>query len=203
MSEDAKEKRVKHALVAKFFRSHNCDVCEVECTHYHCSAGCNYDICEACYRKGHRKHRIYPSNMHKLILNKLSGHKCDICNKKGTRFRCKEGCDFDLCHPCYVSGITIHNAEEEETSDLEDDDDDEEESSSSSSSSATPVAIPKAASPKKRPAVSSSDANKRPKTQSSSEEKSRKLPTGTHHYLARRRKLAIPFRMDPPSRLSG
>ena len=87
---------------------------------FNCSNGCNYDLCQNCVQKyavaapvpeatlivsvTAGPHRV-DNHDHPLSLCDRGGWSCDgrCGTSSGDRFRCADGCDFDLCSNCLVS----------------------------------------------------------------------------------------------------
>eukprot|EP00941_MAST-03F_sp_MAST-3F-sp1_P006463 g6463.t1 len=52
------------------------------------------------------------NNQHNLVLAPREKNYCDICRKTGTKFRCSQGCDFDVCQRCWDNGKIEHENEQ-------------------------------------------------------------------------------------------
>merc|ERR1740117_154956 len=86
-----------------------CNVCEARGTEYRCSL-CDYDLCRQCYTKAKHQAQLGPScnQLHLLKPDPKRRNFCDKCGERGTAYRCPEGCDFDVCVPCYDEmGLTL------------------------------------------------------------------------------------------------
>lgn len=91
---------------------------------FNCSCGCNYDLCAQCVQKYAAVVEVVPvvelppvvigpgphlvdNHDHPLELCERGGWSCDGrcgCNS-GDRFRCRDGCDYDLCSECLVAHL--------------------------------------------------------------------------------------------------
>lgn len=78
------------------------------CQSYLYKGKCKYG--ESC-RNGHEKTlvRLSPLHVHPIGPDDASKRKkffCDQCNQKSSfRWRCTEGCDYDLCTECFEASI--------------------------------------------------------------------------------------------------
>ncbi|KAJ3108859.1 hypothetical protein HDU97_010131 [Phlyctochytrium planicorne] len=74
----------------------------------------DYDLCETCFRDVSRYHE--PSHHFVELIKPTQVHRhvtCDGCERKsfaGSRYKCVDCPDFDLCNKCIVSVKEIHQA---------------------------------------------------------------------------------------------
>lgn len=112
------EKPVHHAI---------CDGCNqrIAGIRYKCTECPDYDLCEECYPK---REQIHPQVHPFTEIKKPWGHTmfgggcprrqmvhraiCDSCSQRiiGTRYKCNECDDYDLCSNCISKAKAIHNA---------------------------------------------------------------------------------------------
>jgi len=92
----------QHWLCQETKRRNTCNICDHRGTEYRCSL-CDYDLCRQCYTKAKLQARLGPScyQLHLLKPGPRIFNWCDRCGERGTAYRCPEGCDFDVCVPCY------------------------------------------------------------------------------------------------------
>lgn len=78
----------------------------VATTRYRCTQGCDFDLCPSCFAK----YKLYESGAvrdhpHTLrIVGSGNMWRCDGCRRQAPtiqRYRCTQGCDFDLCDNCF------------------------------------------------------------------------------------------------------
>jgi hypothetical protein len=94
---------------------------------YRCTEGCDFDLCEACMMESSHFNMKNSKHEHNLSFStRLTSWKCDgrkcfpggcLGNEGGLpqyRYRCTEGCDFDLCLPC-TEVREISNSEREKS----------------------------------------------------------------------------------------
>ena len=61
---------------------------------------CTPSLCVRCPEKGHAivTNESVPGKSYPRVRNFGA---CDVCEARGTTYRCSGGCDYDLCGPCY------------------------------------------------------------------------------------------------------
>ncbi|KAH3742833.1 hypothetical protein Pelo_15773 [Pelomyxa schiedti] len=69
---------------------------------------CDYDMCHNCFAA--YQIFIHPRHPHPLTpLNPVGGWRCDVCSTSspgGSRYHCKQGCDWDACSKCMTNIIS-------------------------------------------------------------------------------------------------
>jgi len=96
---------------------YRCDVCNSsDSRRYHCTTGCNFDVCGQCWDKGpitcimknpltQGNHVAHP---HTLKVEAAVGYSCDLCRgKDDRRYHCTQGCNFDVCGKCWDKGPVL------------------------------------------------------------------------------------------------
>eukprot|EP01094_Clydonella_sp_ATCC50884_P006912 TRINITY_DN160_c0_g1_i1.p1 TRINITY_DN160_c0_g1~~TRINITY_DN160_c0_g1_i1.p1 ORF type:complete len:361 (-),score=45.55 TRINITY_DN160_c0_g1_i1:85-1167(-) len=73
---------------------------------------CDFDVCPRCFLSGKKPMQVGIAHRHGIVKTEKSTHwTCDTCRVGSTRsrqlvrWRCKEGCDWDMCGSCVQEAV--------------------------------------------------------------------------------------------------